>query len=125
MVPAGVNQDLSITLSTSYQTVCSLTVDLGTGTDAPTAIFVSGFTNYQNTVNTATVYDIAVKIVAGAQTGGVVAQTHSNTTAVIATAQKFTGLTGSTTFSIQVKKNNAAGTYLGRNSGILVQAVRR
>lgn len=124
-VPAGINQDTYITLTTSWQTVCSTYVDVGSGAGAPSAVLVSGFHNYQNTVPTATVYDIAMRLVAGGNTGGVVAMTHQNQTAVIASNHKFSGISGTVLFEVQVKKNSSDGTYLARNSGLVIQGVKR
>jgi hypothetical protein len=46
-------------------------------------------------------------------------------TAVASSMCKFTGLSGTLTFYVELKKNDAAGTILGRNSGILVTGVKR
>ena len=121
-VPSGVNQDTFLTLSTSWQTVCSLTVNMGTGVQA---VLVSAFHNYQNTAQTSTQYDIAMKIEANGSGGGSVAHTHGNQTAVISSMAKYGGLTGNVLFTIKVKKNANAGTYRARNSGLLVQGIKK
>jgi hypothetical protein len=125
-VASGISQDLSGTLTTSWQTVASITVDMTTGSNpTPVAVLVSAFGNYQNTVTTGTVYDIAFRILAGGLSSGDVAQTHGNITSVVSSMAKYTGLTGSVLFEVQMKKNNAAGTYLGRNSGLVIHGVRK
>lgn len=124
-VPAGINQDTYTTLTTDWQTVCSTYVDVGSGAGAPSAVLVSGFHNYQNTVPTGTVYDIAMRLVAGGNVGGAVAMTHQNQTAVICSNHKFSGISGTVLFEIQVKKNASDGTYLARNSGLVIQGVKR
>lgn len=121
-VPSGVNQDTFLTLSTAWQTVCSITVNMGTGVQA---VLVSAFHNFQNTSQTSTQYDIAMKIEANGSGGGSVAQTHNNQTSVLSSMAKYGALTGNVLFTIQVKKNASAGTYLARNSGLLVQGIKK
>ena len=121
-VPSGVNQDTFLTLSTAWQTVCSITVNMGTGVQA---VLVSAFHNFQNTSQTSTQYDIAMKIEANGSGGGSVAQTHNNQTSVLSSMAKYGALTGNVLFTIKVKKNASAGTYLARNSGLLVQGIKK
>jgi trimeric autotransporter adhesin len=121
-VPSGVNQDTFLTLSTAWQTVCSITVNMGTGVQA---VLVSAFHNFQNTSQTSTQYDIAMKIEANGSGGGSVAQTHNNQTSVLSSMAKYGALTGNVLFTIRVKKNASAGTYLARNSGLLVQGIKK
>ena len=121
-VPSGVNQDTFLTLSTAWQTVCSITVNMGTDVQA---VLVSAFHNFQNTSQTSTQYDIAMKIEANGSGGGSVAQTHNNQTSVLSSMAKYGALTGNVLFTIRVKKNASAGTYLARNSGLLVQGIKK
>ena len=121
-VPSGVNQDTFLTLSTAWQTVCSITVNMGTDVQA---VLVSAFHNFQNTSQTSTQYDIAMKIEANGSGGGSVAQTHNNQTSVLSSMAKYGALTGNVLFTVKVKKNASAGTYLARNSGLLVQGIKK
>tara|TARA_R110000868_G_scaffold36278_17_gene128899 strand:+ start:357 stop:3431 length:3075 start_codon:yes stop_codon:yes gene_type:complete len=122
-VADGVNNDSSTALTTSYQTIATKTVTFSGVT--PVAVMVTGFGNFQTTVIPGSVFDVSMRIVAGGSSGGVVAQTHDSSTAVMASCQKYTGLSGSVVFTLQMKKNTASGTILGRNSGLLIQGVKR
>ena len=127
IVADGVNNDPALALTTGFQTIATKTVTFS-GV-APVAVMVTGFGNFQTTSVPSSVFDVVMQITANGSAGGVVSQTHDGGTgggtAVMASCQKYTGLTGTVVFNLQMKKNGATGTILGRNSGLIIQGVKR
>jgi hypothetical protein len=126
-VADGVNNDSAAALTTGFQTIATKTVTFSG--EAPVAVMVTGFGNFQTTSTPSSVFDIVMQITANGSAGGVVSQTHDGGTGggtgVMASCQKYTNLTGTVVFNLQMKKNGATGTILGRNSGLIIQGVKR
>ncbi len=125
IVPAASSVDSNVPLGSSWRTMASIPIPLGTGSYAPSSVFVQAYGNIQALAGDGQ-DSCALRVRSSlGQFGGDVAWTSANGASTVgSTAWRFTGQSGTVTYYLEAKVTGGTNKR-GRGAGIFVQGVRR